>query len=145
MFLFFCLKKKTADEMRISAWSSDVCSSDLAHILVAGDGADDIARQSGGWTLSWQGTGLDNGDFPGATSLWRGIEQNVAAAGGSAELAPDGAYKQRPAAAIVVFGETPYAAFQGSLPSLHLPPEPRTPFATMRKLNAAGIPLDTVV
>src|SRR3546814_7643026 len=26
---FFCLKQKTADVMRISDWSSDVCSSDL--------------------------------------------------------------------------------------------------------------------
>src|SRR3546814_8863778 len=25
----FCFKEKTADEMRISDWSSDVCSSDL--------------------------------------------------------------------------------------------------------------------
>src|SRR3546814_1571192 len=30
--LFFC-KQKTAYEMRISDWSSDVCSSDLAHSL----------------------------------------------------------------------------------------------------------------
>src|SRR3546814_5341397 len=28
---FFCFKQKTAYEMRISDWSSDVCSSDLAH------------------------------------------------------------------------------------------------------------------
>src|SRR3546814_9782300 len=28
--LFFCFKQKTAYEMRISDWSSDVCSSDLA-------------------------------------------------------------------------------------------------------------------
>src|SRR3546814_2192175 len=28
---FFCCKQKTAYEMRISDWSSDVCSSDLAH------------------------------------------------------------------------------------------------------------------
>ncbi len=28
-----------------------------ARILVAGDGADNIAKQAGGWTLSWQGTG----------------------------------------------------------------------------------------
>ena len=116
-----------------------------SHILVAGDGADDIARQSGGWTLSWQGTGLDNSDFPGATSLWRGIEQNVAAAGGSAELAPDGDYKERPDAAIVVFGETPYAEFQGDIPSLQLRPELRRPFATMRKLKAAGIPVVAVM
>src|SRR3546814_8730568 len=28
--MLFCFKQKTADEMRISDWSSDVCSSDLA-------------------------------------------------------------------------------------------------------------------
>src|SRR3546814_9669834 len=34
--LFFCFKQKTAYEMRISDWSSDVCSSDLdreRHVL----------------------------------------------------------------------------------------------------------------
>src|SRR3546814_8820999 len=29
MCFFFCFKQKTAYEMRISDWSSDVCSSDL--------------------------------------------------------------------------------------------------------------------
>src|SRR3546814_11878930 len=29
LFFFFCFKQKTAYEMRISDWSSDVCSSDL--------------------------------------------------------------------------------------------------------------------
>src|SRR3546814_3282957 len=29
MFSFFFFKQKTADELRISDWSSDVCSSDL--------------------------------------------------------------------------------------------------------------------
>src|SRR3546814_4191635 len=32
-FLFFFFKQKTAYEMRISDWSSDVCSSDLATSL----------------------------------------------------------------------------------------------------------------
>src|SRR3546814_2132159 len=31
IFFFFC-KQKTAYEMRISDWSSDVCSSDLEHV-----------------------------------------------------------------------------------------------------------------
>src|SRR3546814_9317892 len=30
MMVFFCFKQKTAYEMRISDWSSDVCSSDLS-------------------------------------------------------------------------------------------------------------------
>src|SRR3546814_8143667 len=33
MFLFFFFKQKTAYEMRISDWSSDVCSSDLVQRL----------------------------------------------------------------------------------------------------------------
>src|SRR3546814_20487090 len=32
-FLFFFFKQKTAYEMRISDWSSDVCSSDLAALV----------------------------------------------------------------------------------------------------------------
>jgi len=114
-------------------------------ILVAGDGADDIARQSGGWTLSWQGTGLNNEHFPGATSLWRGIEQAVVAGGGNAELSPDGSYRTCPDAAIVVFGETPYAEFQGDITTLQLRPELRRPIETMRKLKAQGIPVVAVM
>src|SRR3546814_2403864 len=30
LFFFFCFKQKTAYEMRISDWSSEVCSSDLS-------------------------------------------------------------------------------------------------------------------
>src|SRR3546814_4813495 len=45
MVVFFC-KQKTAYEMRISDWSSDVCSSDLVHFVAqAGDGADQDALQ----------------------------------------------------------------------------------------------------
>src|SRR3546814_8653181 len=38
--LFFFFKQKTADEMRISDWSSDVCSSDLLAILAFAQGDD---------------------------------------------------------------------------------------------------------
>src|SRR3546814_3277697 len=37
-FVFFFFKQKTAYEMRISDWSSDVCSSDLLEIAVRGGG-----------------------------------------------------------------------------------------------------------
>src|SRR3546814_1794652 len=30
--MFFCFKQKSADEVRISDWSSDVCSSDLGEV-----------------------------------------------------------------------------------------------------------------
>src|SRR3546814_1619095 len=35
LYLFFFFKQKTAYEMRISDWSSDVCSSDLRAAMVA--------------------------------------------------------------------------------------------------------------
>src|SRR3546814_6967211 len=38
VWLFFCVKQKTAYEMRISDWSSDVCSSDLEHVAQGVDG-----------------------------------------------------------------------------------------------------------
>ena len=114
-------------------------------LLVAGDGADDIARQSGGWTLTWQGTGINNSHFPGATSVWGGLKQAVEAGGGSAVLSPDGSYIQKPDAAVVVFGETPYAEFQGDRAALVLDPQLTAPYATMRKLQAEGIPVIAVM
>src|SRR3546814_6226619 len=39
---FFLFKQKTAYEMRISDWSSDVCSSDLLFVLVARPVAGDV-------------------------------------------------------------------------------------------------------
>jgi beta-glucosidase len=116
-----------------------------AHLLVAGDGTDDIARQSGGWTITWQGTGLNNAQFPGATSLWKGLEQAVTAGGGSAELSPEGKFTTRPDAAIVVFGEKPYAEFQGDRKTLAPDPELTRPYETMRKLKAQGIPVIAVM
>jgi beta-glucosidase len=114
-------------------------------LLVAGEGADDISRQSGGWTISWQGTGVNNADFPRATSLWKGFSDAVKAAGGSAELSPDGSFKTRPDAAVVIFGEKPYAEFQGDRKSLQLDPELTGPFETMKKLKAQGIPVVAVM
>src|SRR3546814_10551583 len=37
--VFFFFKQKTAYEMRISDWSSDVCSSDLSRWLIRGRGS----------------------------------------------------------------------------------------------------------
>src|SRR3546814_18865482 len=41
--MFFFFKQKTAYEMRISDWSSDVCSSDLADVVVGHDAAEGLA------------------------------------------------------------------------------------------------------
>src|SRR3546814_4118118 len=41
--LFFFFKQKTAYEMRISDWSSDVCSSDLRIVIARGNAFDVVA------------------------------------------------------------------------------------------------------
>jgi beta-glucosidase len=114
------------------------------HVLVAGDGADNISKQNGGWTLTWQGTGLTNADFPGATSIFAGIQAQVKAAGGSAELSVDGSYKHKPDVAIVVFGEDPYAEFQGDLPNLAYRPGNDHDLDLLRRLRAQGVPVVAV-
>jgi beta-glucosidase len=89
-----------------------------AHVLVTGDGADSIQKQTGGWTLTWQGTENPNTDFPGATSIFGGIQAAVKAAGGTATSSADGGYRQKPDVAIVVFGENPYAEWHGDIRTL---------------------------
>ena len=41
-----------------------------ARVLVVGDGADNIPKQTGGWTVTWQGTENSKAEFPGATSIF---------------------------------------------------------------------------
>src|SRR3546814_3087038 len=64
--LFFFFKQKTAYEMRISDWSSDVCSSDLAGETVEvaaairqGGGEMDAAREGAGELGKAGGDGVD--------------------------------------------------------------------------------------
>ncbi|ULU26455.1 glycoside hydrolase family 3 protein [Dyella terrae] len=113
-------------------------------ILVAGEGADNISRQSGGWTLNWQGTGLKNTDFPGAQSIGAGIVAQVKAAGGSAEIDTDGHFTTKPDVAIVVFGEDPYAEFQGDIPNLLFHPGDDRDLDLIRHLRGQGIPVVAV-
>jgi beta-glucosidase len=115
-----------------------------ARVLVAGNSADDISRQSGGWTISWQGTGLSNANFPGGTSIFAGIRDTVAGAGGSATLSADGRYTTRPDVAIVVFGEEPYAEFVGDRRNLEFSPADKSALETLRRLRADNIPTVSV-
>lgn len=108
------------------------------HILVAGDGADNLTKQTGGWTLSWQGTGTKRSDFPNAQSIWEGIDEVVKAAGGTATLSADGRYSGKPDVAIIVFGEDPYAEFQGDRPDIGY--DDMKNLALLRSLKAAGVP-----
>ena len=68
----------------------------------------------------------------------------VEAAGGRAELAVDGAYAGKPDVAVVVFGEEPYAEFQGDISNLMFKSGKSGDLELMQKLKADGIPVVAV-
>ncbi len=111
------------------------------NVLVAGIGADNIGMQSGGWSVTWQGTGNTNSDFPGGSSIYAGIKDTVEQAGGSAMLSVEGEYKARPDVAIVVFGEQPYAEGNGDVDNLEYQRGNKSDLALLRKFKDAGIPV----
>jgi beta-glucosidase len=106
-------------------------------ILVTGDGADNIGKQSGGWSISWQGTGNLNSDFPGATSVYKGLADAAKLNGSKVTLSADGSFKQKPDVAVVVFGENPYAEMQGDINKLDYAPTKE--LELLRKFKAQGI------
>ena len=112
-----------------------------ANVLVAGVGADNIGMQSGGWSVTWQGTGNTNSDFPGGSSIYAGIKDTVEQAGGSVALSVEGEYKARPDVAIVVFGEQPYAEGNGDIDNLEYQRGNKSDLALLRKFKNAGIPV----
>jgi len=114
-------------------------------VMVAGDGADDISKQCGGWTLTWQGTDLSNQDFPSGSSIWDGIRRVVEGGGGTATLSGDGSFSGAPPdVAIVVFGEEPYAEFHGDRETLDYGFSRPHDLQLLRRLKAAGIPVVSI-
>lgn len=109
-----------------------------ANILLAGDGADNIRKQSGGWTINWQGDGHTNDDFPGGQSVFDGFLPLFEAAGGRVTLSEDGSYSDRPDVAVVVFGEEPYAEFVGDQDYVDFSDE--RGLELLRRYQAEGIP-----
>jgi len=118
-----------------------------ARILVAGDGADNIGKQNGGWTVSWQGTGNSNADFPSGTSIYQGIKEAVTE--GSVTLSEDGSAADANLhdVAIVVFGEDPYAEGLGDIETyetLEYQADTKSDLELLEKLKAKGIPVVSV-
>ncbi len=115
-----------------------------ATILVAGDGARNLAKQMGGWTLTWQGSNVDPRDYVNAETIYDGIATLVGDAGGQIEFAEDGGYATKPDVAIVVFGEDPYAEFQGDRSHLRFTEDGGKHRALMESLTSQSIPVVAV-
>ncbi len=115
-----------------------------SNILIAGDAADNIGKQSGGWSITWQGTNNQNADFPGATSIYAGLKAQIEAAGGNAILSPTGEFTSKPDVAIVVFGEEPYAEGHGDKDNLEFERNNKRSLKILKTLKQQGIAVVSV-
>ena len=117
-------------------------------ILVVGKSADNLSNQSGGWTLTWQGTGNQNSDFPNGDSILKGIEQAAGAGNVSYSATASGVDVSKFDAVIAVIGETPYAEGDGDIgPSGTLRHSGRHPedLALLQAVSGKGKPVITLL
>ncbi len=87
-----------------------------AAIYVAGQGADDIGMQCGGWTIEWQGK---SGNIEPGTTILQGIKAAVSA-DTKVEYNLNGQFDGMADVGIAVVGEQPYAEGVGDTSDLSL-------------------------
>ncbi len=110
-----------------------------ARIFVAGKNADNIGNQSGGWTISWQGS---SGAITPGTTILQGIRDAITP-GTVVDFNAAGRGAAGHDVAIVVLGEKPYAEGQGDrTDGLTLD---RTDLGTLSTVARAGIPIVVVL
>ncbi|MET8862500.1 glycoside hydrolase family 3 N-terminal domain-containing protein [Nonomuraea sp. NPDC004580] len=80
-----------------------------AKVYVAGSNADDIGNQSGGWTITWQGS---SGPITPGTTILEAVRSRAASVTYSRDASADLAGHD---VGVVVVGETPYAEGQGDV------------------------------
>ncbi len=110
-------------------------------IFVTGESANSIPLQSGGWSVTWQGNDTTNEDFPGATTIYQGLADQITEAGGQVELGKDADYKNKPDIAFVVFGESPYAEMKGDIEGDIIFSKEKENHAVIQELKSQGIPV----
>lgn len=91
-------------------------------IKVVGDGADSISKVAGGWTLSWQGGGYPNEEFPNGDTILSGLKSVVESNGGTLIFDPEGTSDEEADVVIAIYGEDPYAEFQGDVADMDFRP-----------------------
>lgn len=123
-------------------------SKNISKILVSGSAADNIGKQSGGWTVEWQG--IDGNWIPGTTIL-KGI-QNTVSPRTKVEYDLKGNFADQKGMAdvgIAVVGESPYAEGWGDNENPKLTEEDVQAIYNLKKISkkivviiVSGRPLD---
>lgn len=117
-------------------------------ILVVGASADSLSNQTGGWSLTWQGTENSNSDFTTGSTLLAALRKALGA--DHVVYSVDGAGVDVAAfdAVVAVLGETPYAEYKGDAtypaPVQHSITYPAD-LAALRAVSGKGVPVVTVL
>lgn len=118
-----------------------------ARVLVVGKSADSISDQSGGWSLTWQGTENSNTDFPNADSVLGALRAELGTDRVIYSADGTGLDASHVDVVVAVVGETPYAETNGDiLPSdtvSHSRAQPQD-LAVLKAAAATGKPVVTV-
>lgn len=117
-------------------------------ILVVGKSADSLSNQAGGWSLTWQGTGNSNADFPNGDTILAGLRQVDGAANVTYSETAQGVDPKSFDAIVAVIGETPYAETMGDImPSATLRNSDRYPedLAVLQAVAGSHKPVVTVL
>lgn len=118
-----------------------------AKVLVVGKSADSLPNQTGGWSLTWQGTDNSNADFPNGETILAGIRAADGAAHVTYSKTVEGIDLNPFDVIVAVIGETPYAETMGDiLPSATLRHGDRHPedLALLKTVAKAHKPVVTV-
>jgi beta-glucosidase len=114
-------------------------SKKLKQLTVVGQAADDLGKQCGGWTISWQGKSGQT--LIGGTTVLTAIRQTVSPET-KVTFSPDGTDTAGADAILVVVGEPPYAEGEGDRSDLRLSLED---VALVAKVKRTGTPVVTVL
>lgn len=123
----------------------------LAHgkrVLVVGASADSLSNQTGGWSLTWQGTENSNADFKGGTTLLAALRDALGAANVTFSRDAIGVDPSGFDAVVAVIGETPYAEYNGDVrapkPVAHSALHPAD-LTVLQRVSGKGVPVVSVL
>lgn len=117
-------------------------------ILVVGKSADSMINQSGGWSLTWQGTENKEADYQHGDTILSGIKEAAGAINVHYSRTGEDVDVAQFDTVVAVIGETPYAEGFGDIaPSIPLSHSVRHPedLAVLKAVSGKGKPVVTVL
>lgn len=117
-------------------------------VLVVGASADSLSNQTGGWSLTWQGTENANADFATGQTLLTALREALGEANVAFSADGTGVDVSQYDAVVAVLGETPYAEYNGDVrfptPVQHSLQNPAD-LAALQAVSGKGKPVVTVL